>query len=63
MAGQALRRDIFSWSRLQADLLRRLARGGWVDDTDWAHIVEEIEDVELSEPIAGGRFLLSMPVQ
>ncbi len=42
-------RDILSWSEHQADLLRRLARGERVNDVDWAHVVEEIEDVGLSE--------------
>ncbi len=42
-------RDILSWSQHQADLLRRLARGERVNDVDWEHVVEEIEDVGLSE--------------
>jgi hypothetical protein len=42
-------RDILTWSEHQADLLRRLARGERVNDVDWPHIVEEIEDVGLSE--------------
>jgi hypothetical protein len=42
-------RDAFAWSELQADLLRRLARGERVNDVDWAHVVEEIEDVGLSK--------------
>ncbi len=42
-------RDILSWSKHQADLLRRLARGEKVNDVDWEHVVEEIEDVGLSE--------------
>jgi hypothetical protein len=42
-------RDILSWSEHQADLLRRLARGERVNDVDWTHVVEEIEDVGLSE--------------
>ena len=42
-------RDILSWSKHQADLLRRLARGERVNDVDWEHVVEEIEDVGLSE--------------
>jgi len=42
-------RDILSWSKHQADLLRPLARGERVNDVDWQHVVEEIEDVELSE--------------
>jgi hypothetical protein len=42
-------RDILSWSEHQADLLRRVARGERVNDVDWEHVVEEIEDVGLSE--------------
>ncbi len=42
-------RDVLSWSEHQADLLRRLARGERVNDLDWEHVAEEIEDVGLSE--------------
>ncbi len=42
-------RDVLAWSEHQADLLRRLARGERVNDLDWEHVVEEIEDVGLSE--------------
>ena len=42
-------RDVLAWSQHQADLLRRLARGERVNDLDWEHVVEEIEDVGLSE--------------
>jgi hypothetical protein len=42
-------RDILFWSQNQAELLRRLARGERVNDVDWEHVVEEIEDVGLSE--------------
>jgi hypothetical protein len=42
-------RDILAWSQYQADLLRRLARGERVNDVDWEHVVEEIEDVGLSQ--------------
>ncbi|MGE0222987.1 MAG: DUF29 domain-containing protein [Acetobacteraceae bacterium] len=42
-------RDVLLWSERQADLLRRLARGERVNDVDWAQVVEEIEDVGLSE--------------
>ncbi len=38
-------RDIFVWSQRQSDLLRRAAAGEPVNDLDWPHIVEEIEDV------------------
>jgi hypothetical protein len=42
-------RDILIWSQHQADLLRRLGRGERVNDVDWAHVAEEIEDLGLSE--------------
>jgi hypothetical protein len=42
-------RDVLAWSEHQAELLRRVARGERVNDIDWTHVVEEIEDVGLSE--------------
>jgi hypothetical protein len=42
-------RDALAWSERQAALLRRVARGERVDDVDWDHVVEEIEDVGISE--------------
>jgi hypothetical protein len=42
-------RDALAWSERQAELLRRVARGERVNDVDWDHVVEEIEDVGLSE--------------
>ena len=42
-------RDILAWSEHQADLLRQLGRGEKVNDVDWEHVVEEIEDVGQSE--------------
>ena len=42
-------RDILAWSERQAELLRRLSRGERVNELDWEHVVEEIEDVGLSE--------------
>jgi hypothetical protein len=41
--------DILIWSEQQADLLRRLERGEGVNRVDLVHVVEEIEDVGLSE--------------
>ena len=41
-------RDILAWSQHQAALLRRVARGERVNEVDWEHVVEEIEDVGLS---------------
>lgn len=42
-------RDALAWSERQSALLRRVARGERVNDVDWDHVVEEIEDVGLSE--------------
>ncbi|MEA2727272.1 MAG: hypothetical protein QOF70_1747 [Acetobacteraceae bacterium] len=42
-------RDVLAWSEHQATLLRRAARGQRVNDIDWTHVIEEIEDVGLSE--------------
>jgi hypothetical protein len=42
-------RDALAWSEQQAALLRRVARGERVNDVDWDHVVEEIEDVGISE--------------
>ena len=41
--------DIVVWSETQAALLRRAARGERVNDIDWEHVAEEIEDVGNSE--------------
>jgi hypothetical protein len=49
MADGLYERDVLAWSEHQADLLRRLGRGERVNDVDWAHVAEEIEDVGLSE--------------
>ena len=47
--------DILRWSEHQAGLLRRLAAGELVNDSelDWSNIAEEIEDVGSS--VARGR--------
>jgi hypothetical protein len=42
-------RDALAWSEQQAALLRRVARGERVNEVDWNHVVEEIEDVGLFE--------------
>jgi hypothetical protein len=42
-------RDVLEWAEQQAALLRRIARGERVNDLDWEHVAEEIEDVGLSE--------------
>lgn len=41
--------DILLWSEQQADRLRRLAQGERVNDLDWEHLVQEVEDLGLSE--------------
>ena len=50
-------RDVLAWSQHQADLLRRLGRGERVNDVDWKNVVEEIEDVGLSELHSDESFL------
>ena len=42
-------RDVLAWSERKAGFPRRLAHCERVNDVDWAHLVEEIEDVGLSE--------------
>jgi hypothetical protein len=54
--------DVLAWSEHQADLIRRLARGERVNDIDWDHVAEEIEDVGLSELNAVRSNLLMMLV-
>jgi hypothetical protein len=49
MPDDSYERDVLAWSQHQAALLRRLGRGERVNDVDWAHVAEEIEDVGLSE--------------
>ncbi len=55
-------RDILAWSESQAALLRRVAKGERVNDLDWEHLVEEIEDVGLSELRAVESFLVLIMV-
>ena len=55
-------RDILTWSRNQAALLRRLARGERVNGIDWTHVLEEIEDVGISELNAVRSYLRQMLV-
>jgi hypothetical protein len=55
-------RDVLAWSEHQAALLRRVARGERVNEVDWDHVVEEIEDVGLSELNAVRSHLLQMLV-
>ena len=43
-------RDALAWADHQAGLLRRLAAGERVNDAvDWPHVIEEVQDVGLSE--------------
>lgn len=53
-------RDIRAWSRHQADLLRRVARGERVNEVDRGHVVDEIEDVGRSELNAVRSYLTQM---
>jgi Domain of unknown function DUF29 len=55
-------RDILAWSEHQVTLLRRAAGGERVNDIDWVHVVEEIEDVGLSELNAVHSYLRQMLV-
>jgi hypothetical protein len=54
--------DVLAWSERQAELLRRVARGERVNDVDWDHVVEEIEDVGVSELNAVHSYLYQMLV-
>jgi hypothetical protein len=45
MSDDLYERGVLAWSESQAALLRRLAQGERVNEVDWAHVVEEIEDV------------------
>lgn len=42
--------DALAWAEQQARLLRRLATGERLNEVvDWAHVIEEVQDVGLSE--------------
>ena len=42
--------DALAWAEQQAELLRRLARGERLNETiDWVNVIEEVQDVGLSE--------------
>ena len=50
MPDDLYRRDALQWAESQAALLRRLAIGEGVNETiDWPNVIEEIQDVGLSE--------------
>jgi hypothetical protein len=57
MPDDLYRTDIVTWSRQQAERLRRHVAGERVNDLDWPHVIEEIEDLGNSE-IAAVRSLL-----
>jgi hypothetical protein len=54
--------DALAWSQHQAGLLRRVARGERVNEVDWEHVIEEIEDVGLSQLNAVQSYLRLMLV-
>ena len=58
MPDDLYRTDIVTWSRLQADRLRRHLAGERVNDLDWEHVIEEIEDLGNSEIAAVRSFLI-----
>lgn len=49
MPDDLYRTDIVTWSRQQAERLRRHVAGERVNDLDWEHVIEEIEDLGNSE--------------
>ncbi len=49
-SGGLYERDALAWAERQAELLRRLAAGEGVNEAvDWPNVIEELEDVGLSE--------------
>jgi hypothetical protein len=57
MPDDLYRTDIVTWSRLQAERLRRHVAGEQVNDLDWEHVIEEIEDLGSSEIAQVGSLL------
>ncbi len=58
MALSLYEQDALAWAEHQADLLRRLALGERVNDAiDWPNVIEEVQDVGLSELRACGSLL------
>lgn len=50
MPDQRYETDVLAWGEHQAELLRRVSRGEAVNEApDWTHVIEEIEEVGLSE--------------
>jgi hypothetical protein len=58
MPDDLYRTDIVTWSRQQAERLRRHVAGERVNDLDWEHVIEEIEDLGNSEIAAVSSLLL-----
>jgi hypothetical protein len=58
MPDDLYRTDIVTWSRQQAERLRRHVAGERVNDLDWEHVIEEIEDLGNSEIAAVESLLL-----
>jgi len=54
--------DILGWSKAQAERLRRAAAGERVNDLDWEHVIEEIEDVGKSQ-LDAVRSLLALAIE
>ena len=50
MSDDLYQRDALAWAEQQAELLRRLAAGERLNaSVDWPHVIEEVQDVGLSE--------------
>ena len=50
MSNGLYERDSLAWAERQADLLRRLAAGERLNEpVDWPNVIEEVQDVGLSE--------------
>ncbi len=62
MPDDLYRTDIVTWSRQQAERLRRHVGGERVNDLDWEHVIEEIEDLGNSEITAVRSFLIQAMV-
>ena len=62
MPDDLYRTDIVTWSRQQAERLRRHVGGERVNDLDWEHVIEEIEDLGNSEITAVRSLLIQAMV-
>ncbi len=50
MADRAYERDALAWAEHQAGLLRRLAAGDRLNEAvDWVNVIDEVQDVGISE--------------